>query len=153
VLPVSAYVAMGGPDLNKELGEQVGWQDLTDQVVAVYRSLPVAQRANVRIIAESYGEAGAIELYGPSRGLPSGIVLSSQNSYHDWWPDDAPTGAVITVRFDIDELASLFAGCRQVATITNADDVHNGAFGTPIGVCDHPLVSPAEIREALRVYA
>jgi hypothetical protein len=153
VLPVSAYNAIGGTDINKELGEQVGWQELTDQVVAVYRSLPADQRANLRIIAGTYGEAGAIEIYGPARGLPGGIVLSGQNSYHDWWPDDAPTGAVITVRIPLDRLAPLFAGCRQVGTITNAEDVHTRDYGLPIGVCDRPLVSPAEIREALRIYS
>jgi len=153
VLPVSVYNAVGGTDINKELGEQLGWQELTDQVVAVYRSLPADQRADVRIISGSYGEAGAIEIYGPARGLPSGIVLSGQNSYHDWWPDDAPTGAVITVRVPIERLSPLFAGCRQVATITNAEDVDTRDYGLPIGVCDRPLASPVEIREALRIYS
>ena len=153
VLPMSAYVALGGPDLNKELGEQVGWPELTDQVAAVYRSLPPDQQARARIIAASYGEAGAIELYGRSRGLPSGIVLSGQNSYEEWWPDGQPAGAVITVRYPLARMAQLFDGCRQVATVTNPDDVHNGAFGSAILVCDHAKVPPAEIRKAVRVYS
>jgi hypothetical protein len=119
----------------------------------VYRSLPDDQRASVRIIAASYGEAGAIELYGSARGLPSGIVLSGQNSYEEWWPDGQPAGAVITVRYSLAHMQQLFDGCRQLATVTNDDDVHNGAFGSAILVCDHAKVSPAEIRRAVRVYS
>ncbi len=150
-LPVSAYVALGGPQVNKELGEEVGWQDLADQVAEVYRSLPDEARADARIVVSSYGEAGALQLYGPARGIPAAIVLSGQNSYHEWWPSDAPTGAVITVRYPIARLAPLFAGCRQVASIDNDEDVDNSARGTPIGRCDRPLQPPAAIRAALRI--
>jgi len=151
VLPVSGYVALGGPDVNKELGEQVGWQHLTDQVAEVYRSLPDDVRAGVRIIASSYGEACALQLYGPARGIPADIVLSGQNSYDEWWHGDADDNAVITVRFPIARLAPLFSGCRQVASIDNDEDVDNSARGTPIGRCDRPLQPPAAIRAALRI--
>ena len=151
VLPVSAYTALGGTQLNKELGEQVGWQHLTDQVAQLYRSLPDDVRAGARIVTESYGEAGAIQLYGPARGIPAASVLSGQNSYDEWWPSDAPTGMVITVRFPIERLAPLFAGCRQVASVDNDEGVDNSARGTPIGICDRPLQPPTAIRAALRI--
>ena len=58
---------------------------------------------------------------------------------------------VITVRFPIERVAPLFAGCRQVASVDNDEGVDNSARGTPIGICDRPLQPPTAIRAALRI--
>ena len=150
VLPIETMEAIGARGLNKELGEQVGWPELTDQVAAVYRSLPDEQRDAAKVIAASYGEAGAIDLYGEARGIPAGTVLSGQNSYAEWWPDDAPTGVVISVRYPMDRLEPYFSGCRKIDTIDNEHHVENNVFGSPIIVCERATVSVDELRRVLR---
>jgi hypothetical protein len=42
------------------------------------------------VIAENYGEAGAIDRYGPADGLPS-IVYSGQNQLYLYGPPPAAT--------------------------------------------------------------
>lgn len=118
--------------LNKEYAEMVGWPDLADQVRAVYDGLPPDERARAVIFTGNYGEAGALQLYGPERGLPA--VYSGHNSYADWGvpPDDATT--VIVVGLAPEDLD----WCRVVepiATITNRAGIDNDESGRPISIC------------------
>ena len=42
--------------------------------------------AKAAVFGQNYGEAGAIDFYGPALGLPS--ALSAHNSYYLWGPGD-----------------------------------------------------------------
>jgi Dolichyl-phosphate-mannose-protein mannosyltransferase len=59
--------------------EEIGWTELTETVAGIRDALPVEDLARLGILAGNYGEAGAIDLYGPSYGLPNAI--SGTNSY------------------------------------------------------------------------
>jgi len=59
--------------------EEVGWPDLVAEVARVRDSLPVEERSRVTVLAGNYGEAGAIDLYGASYGLPR--VICNTNSF------------------------------------------------------------------------
>lgn len=148
VAPVPVYADLF-QDLNDELGEQVGWPEMVDLVAAVVGVLPAEQRADLRVITASYGEAAAIDLYGPARGLPSGTALSGHNSYADWWPDDEPAGAFVTVGYALSELAPLCDAVGPVAAVAQVDGVDNEVAGAPIHVCRALHVSPGELRDAL----
>ena len=56
-----------------------GWEDLVRRVARVYHALPTGQRATCAILATNYGEAGAIDFFGPRYGLPPAI--SPHNNY------------------------------------------------------------------------
>ena len=43
-------------------------------VARVYNSLPPDVRARTAIFAQNYGQAGAIDLFGPKYGLPPAIA-------------------------------------------------------------------------------
>ena len=43
-----------------------GWPDLASTVAGVYRKLPAEDQSRACILAQNYGEAGAIDLFGPS---------------------------------------------------------------------------------------
>jgi hypothetical protein len=62
--------------------EQFGWQRLARDVARVYFSLPPSVRAQTAIYADTYGDAGALDFFGPQYGLPP--VISSQNNYFLW---------------------------------------------------------------------
>lgn len=62
--------------------EEFGWERLARDVAAVYFSLPPGERAGAAIYADTYGDAGALDFYGPRYGLPPAI--SSQNTYYLW---------------------------------------------------------------------
>jgi hypothetical protein len=72
-----------GP-LEQRLGDQFGWPELVADVAKIYRALPPEERAKTGIFASNYGEAGALNLYGPAYGLPPPIC-AHQNHYY-WGP-------------------------------------------------------------------
>ena len=78
LLPVST----GTANLNDAVAETVGWPALTRQVAGVVRGLPAGERDSVVILTASYGEAGAIDRFGPALGLPP--PFSPHNSYADF---------------------------------------------------------------------
>ena len=149
VAPETTYVTHLH-DVNDETGEQLGWPELADQVASVYRGLPARERHRARIVTASYGEAAALDVYGPERGVPRGTVLSAHNSYVDWWPDLEPVDVVIGVRYERVTLLRYFGSVERVATIETPWDVPNEIAGTPITVCRDLRMTPDALREALR---
>lgn len=83
IAPPKTEVRHEGP-LEQRLGDQFGWEELVADVARVYRSLPAAERARTGIFASNYGEAGALNLFGPAYGLPAPIC-AHQNHYF-WGP-------------------------------------------------------------------
>lgn len=136
--------------VNDEMAEELGWPELVDQVAATLAGLPDSERADARIITTSYGEAAAIELLGPDRGIPEGTAVSGHNNYVTWWPDGVPEGTVVTVRFRPDDLADLFDSCEIVDEVRNKYGIENEVAEAPIMVCRDPTVQPGELRESLR---
>lgn len=113
--------------------EQVGWPDYVDQVAAVYHALPPDERAHTAIFANNYGEAGAIDLYGPARGLPRAV--SPVNTY--WYAGPGPTPAtVIVLGDDAEGMSDAPATCVLAARFHNREGVENEETGHPdIYVC------------------
>ena len=70
IAPINSALWEITSDVNGEVVEMVGWQDLNAQVAEIYRSVPESERANTVILAGNYGEAGAFDLYGEQYGLP-----------------------------------------------------------------------------------
>ena len=81
--PPKTEVRHEGP-LEQRLGDQFGWPELVADVARIYRSLPPEERARTGIFASNYGEAGALNLFGPALGLPAPIC-AHQNHYF-WGP-------------------------------------------------------------------
>jgi MFS family permease len=131
LLPIGAARVTTG--LNDAIGESIGWPALTDEVAAVVDRLPAGERSHVVILTASYGEAGAIDRFGPARGLPR--AYSGHNGYYDFGRPHDDGATVVAVRFDPQELVPYFARCTQVASVDNHRGVDNEAQGTPIVVC------------------
>jgi hypothetical protein len=86
-LPLVSTASLHSTGLDKirqDFADAVGWPELTAQVGADYRALPAAQRATTAILTSNYGEAGAIDIYGPRLGLPQ--ALSGHLSFWYWKP-------------------------------------------------------------------
>jgi 4-amino-4-deoxy-L-arabinose transferase-like glycosyltransferase len=66
------------------IADRLGWHELAAEVGRVYHELPPDEQRNSVIVSTNYGEAGALELYGPEYGLPP--VYGTHNSYHSWGP-------------------------------------------------------------------
>jgi hypothetical protein len=84
--PRKTEVRHEGP-LEQRFGDQFGWPELVDDVARAYASLPPDVRAHTGIFASNYGEAGALHLFGPSRGLP---WASCAHQNHFFWGPPNP---------------------------------------------------------------
>ena len=110
VLPASTLDASPWSGLAEQQREMVGWPELVDQVARAYRSIPQPQRAQAVVFTANYGEAGAVDRFGPSRGLPP--AFSGHNGFAAWGPPSAPAAApVVVVWEDGAPDPAVFRGC------------------------------------------
>lgn len=118
-----------------DFAEQIGWQELAQRVAEIYRSLPEAERAHTAILANNYGEAGAIDLYGPALGLPPAI--SRTNSYWYRGYGDPPPLTVIELGNTAEGEKGSVAKCTPYGRFRNSEGVDNeeSASGYEIFVC------------------
>jgi hypothetical protein len=97
--------------------DMFGWENMATQIARVYRTLPQSERASCAILAGNYGEAGAIDHFGPALGLPAAI--SGHNSYYFWGPRAYTGACVILFGERADELKDLFGDTQLVGAITD----------------------------------
>jgi len=95
-----------------------GWRNMTRAVATYYNSLPPDLRAKTGIFGNNYGEAGAIDFFGPKYGLPPAI--STHQNYYYWGPRGY-TGESLIVLGEGDP-AKLRQECTSVTVVTTLDD-------------------------------
>ncbi len=95
--PPKAENQRTGP-LPQFFADEFGWEDMVRKTAIVYNSLPPAERARTAIFANSWGEAAAVDYFGPKYGLPRAI--SAHNSYWLWGPRDYDGSIVIVLGSD-----------------------------------------------------
>jgi 4-amino-4-deoxy-L-arabinose transferase-like glycosyltransferase len=80
--------------------DQFGWEEMVRQVARYYHSLPEEERKKTAIYTSNYGQAGAIDFYGPKYGLPPAI--SGHQNYFLWGPRGYTGESVILIEHDSD---------------------------------------------------
>ena len=108
---------------NGGLREEIGWRELVAKVASIRQSLPPDERATSGILTGNYGEAGAIDLYGGSYGLPK--ALSGTNSFWMRGYGDPPPQTLIVVGLSPQFVSDYFASCESKGTISNSLGVAN----------------------------
>ncbi len=103
-----------GP-LPQIFADQFGWEEMAATVAQVYNSLPPEVRARTAIFAQTYGQAGAIDLFGPKYGLPAAI--SGHQSYFLWGPRGYTGESMIVLDDKREELEPLFTSVKKVARV------------------------------------
>ncbi len=129
VLPVETYIrysqALGfqppkiethklGP-LPQIYADQFGWPEMAAEVARIYNRLPPGVRVKTAIYGQNYGQAGAIDLYGPKYGLPPAI--SGHQSYFLWGPRDYTGESVIVMAGRQADLETRFATVQKVGHV------------------------------------
>jgi len=100
--------------LPQHFADRFGWEEMTARVAEVYHSLPAADQASACIFTGNYGEAGALEFYAPSYGLPH--VISGHNNYYIWGPAGCSGETVILIGAgDLQDLQEVFSDVREVS--------------------------------------
>lgn len=101
------------------LADRTGWPEFVADVEAAVSSLSAEDRAQAILYAPSYGQAGALELLGPERGLPSTIICN-HNTYHLWSAGHTDADVLVAAGAREDELRRLFRDVR-VARVHGCD--------------------------------
>ena len=111
VAPPKTEVAHAGP-LDQRLGDQFGWEELVANVARIYHALPPEERARTGIFADNYGEAGAINQFGPAQGLPSAIC--AHQSHYLWEPGDFEGDTLIWLQWEREWIEAYCTSVEQV---------------------------------------
>ncbi len=130
--------------------EEFGWDELAQHVARVYDGLPPAVRARTAIFADTYGDAGGLDFYGPRYGLPP--VISAQNTYYLWGTRGYDGRTLIVVgATQANVIRGLYRNMRLVATYGNPYKwVVEGP--TPIYLCTDPIAPLPMLWPRLRWY-
>ena len=86
-----------GP-LPQHFADEFGWEDMARAVAEVYYRLTPEERERTAIFANSYGQAGAIDFFGPKYGLPKAIA--NHQNYWYWGPRNFDGSIVIVLGSD-----------------------------------------------------
>lgn len=105
-----------GP-LPQLFADQFGWQEMAATVASVYKALPADARARTCIFAQNYGEAGAIDLFGPRYGLPPAI--SGHQSYFLWGPRGCTGESMVVMDGEENTMERQFTSVRKMAHVSN----------------------------------
>lgn len=92
--------------------DQFGWEESVAQVARYYHSLPEEERKKTAIFCGNYGQAGAIDFYGPKYGLPPAI--SGHQNYFLWGPRDYTGESIILLDDDPDPDRELWTSLTLV---------------------------------------
>lgn len=132
VLPVPTVHDTPIVALNYDAGETIGWPAFVRQIAAVYRSLPASQRAAAAVLASNYGEAGAVDRFGPADGLPS--AYSGHMSFWYWGPPPTSATTAVVVGYPRSQLG--FCGSvRLAARLDNHERVNDDEQGAQVWIC------------------
>jgi MFS family permease len=133
LIPVGEVGSTPVAAANQTVGDQIGWRRYVRQVADVHAGLPAEDRGRAVIITANYGEAGAIDRYGPAYGLPE--VYSGHNELHAYGPPPESATVVIMVTAGDPMRTGTFDSCAVGARLDNGVEVDNEEQGATVSVC------------------
>jgi hypothetical protein len=108
---------------NGDLREEIGWDELVKTVAGIRDSLPAEQRDKVGVLVGNYGEAGAVEILGPTYHLPAPISMTN-SAWLRGYPTPQPT-TLIVLGFSKEGADKKFTSCRLAGHNGNSEGVEN----------------------------
>lgn len=103
--------------LPQDYADMLEWEDEVAAVARVYRSLRPEKRAKAVVWGNNYGQAGALDFYGPRYGLPP--AASDAGTYWFFGPPRRPGEVLIAIGENPDDLRAIYASVRPVLHIDN----------------------------------
>jgi Dolichyl-phosphate-mannose-protein mannosyltransferase len=116
--------------LPQPIGDQFGWPELVRDVAAIYRSLPPEEQARTGIFTGNYGEAGAINWFGPALGLPH--AWSRHQNHWYWGPPKEDYRNLIVLQWSLDDVRD---NCRSFEAFPHESRFGMAEENVPIYLC------------------
>jgi hypothetical protein len=111
--------------------DQFGWEEIVAETATAFNKLSPAERPGCGIFAQDYGQAGAIDFYGPRYGLPP--ALSGHQTYWLWGPRGYSGNCLIVLDDRRDRLEELFDSVEFVGI--SADNPYALEQRIPVFLC------------------
>jgi hypothetical protein len=116
--------------LPQHYADQFGWEEMVATVAQAWSQLDPAERPLCGIMAQNYGQAGAIDFFGPRYGLPA--ALSGHQSWYLWGPRGYSGNCLIVVDDRREVLERLFENVKYVGS---SDNPYALERNTPVYIC------------------
>ncbi|HTZ98214.1 MAG TPA: glycosyltransferase family 39 protein [Terriglobales bacterium] len=116
--------------LMQPIADQFGWPEMAKEVADIYNSLPPDERAQTGIWAGNYGEAGAINEFGPQYGLPR--AWSRHQNHWYWGPPPISYKNFIVIQWSLDDVKD---NCTSYQAFPHYNKFGMGEENTPIYLC------------------
>ncbi|MGB6683706.1 MAG: hypothetical protein WBH24_08670, partial [Candidatus Acidiferrum sp.] len=111
--------------------DQFGWEEIVAETAKAYDQIPPTDRQACGIFAQDYGQAGAIDFFGPRYGLPP--ALSGHQTYWLWGPRGYSGNCLIVLDDSRERLEQLFDSVEYVGT--SADNPYALERDIPVYIC------------------
>jgi hypothetical protein len=136
------------PELVEDFANMHGWDELASTVRNVYQSLPPEERSQAVVLAQNYGEAGAIEFLNRSPRIP---VISGHNNYYLWGPRGYTGNVLICVGGNCNGVSKEFERCSVEGSF-DAKWIEPYEQGVPIMLCRGLKRPLAELWPKVKLY-
>lgn len=100
--------------LPQHYADRQGWPELAQAVARAWDTIPPDEREHAIIVTDDYGQAGAIDFFGPALGLPP--ARSQHNNYYLWGTGPGDGSVVVLLSRDSAALREEFTDVRVVGT-------------------------------------
>jgi dolichyl-phosphate-mannose-protein mannosyltransferase len=104
--------------LPQVFADQFGWEQMVGSVAHVYHHLRPEDEKRAAIFCQNYGEAGAIDFFGPKLGLPPAI--SGHQNYFLWGPRDWTGEVVLVLDTNDEDEREQFASVEDLGQIVSS---------------------------------
>jgi dolichyl-phosphate-mannose-protein mannosyltransferase len=117
--------------LPQHYADQFGWEEIVAKIADAWSRIPEDERHDCAIFAQDYGQAGAIDFFGPRYGLPP--ALSGHQTYFLWGPRGYSGNCLIVLD---DRRETLQRHFEQVEFVgTSADNRYALERQIPVFIC------------------
>jgi hypothetical protein len=116
--------------LPQHFADQFGWREMVDVVNLAYSKLSPEERPGCGIIAQNYGQAGAIDFLGRRYGLPPAI--SAHQTYFLWGTHGFSGNCMIVLDDRREVLQKLF---EEVEYVGSSDNPYALEGHIPVFIC------------------
>jgi hypothetical protein len=129
--------------------DMFGWENQVATIARVAAQLPPAERERVAVLTGSYGEAGAVDYFGPHYGLPKAVC--PENAYFLWGPHGASTEVVIAIGVSRSKLLQVFEDV-QVAEEIRSEYAMPDETNLPVYLCKRPRMTFEQAWQMLHTF-
>jgi 4-amino-4-deoxy-L-arabinose transferase-like glycosyltransferase len=103
--------------LPQDFADMLGWEEQVAAVATAYHALPESERRIAVVLASNYGEAGALDWFGPRYGLPRAV--SDAGSYWFFGPGDMPGYVAVGLGIEPRNLEAFYEEVTVIGRVPN----------------------------------